>query len=176
MNVHWEKPCGLTCSSNPPARAKQEVVQPVSDCAWLGSGILTKSGSACRFKHNLCLRANLLCVDRKVGAPHWQHFLRGGGVCGVYFSSALAVWSGETDCSHTTECVDKLPNTNTAVLSQKQARTKFPCLSFPFLILTNLHTAPSFRSFHYPFHSSHLDQLLLRFVCFYTQSKSWQKN
>lgn len=88
MNVDpWEKPRGLACALNPPAQVNQEAVQPVSGCAELGCGIPAEPGSACRFKHHLRLRANLLCVDRKVGAPHWQHFLRGRGLWGVFFFS-----------------------------------------------------------------------------------------
>lgn len=76
--------------SHPPAQVTQEAVQPVSGCAELGLGILTEPGSACRFQHHLCLRANLLRVDRKVG-PHTDSTSSGVGGCGVYFSSALEV-------------------------------------------------------------------------------------
>lgn len=118
MNVDpWEKPHGLACALNPPAQVNQEAVQPVSGCAELGCGILTEPGSACRFKHHLRLRANLLCVDRKVG-PHTDSTSSGVGGCGVYFSSALEVWSGETDCSHTAECVDKLKYKHWCIITE----------------------------------------------------------
>lgn len=55
---------------------------------------------------------------RKVG-PHSDSTSSGVGGGGVDFSAGLEVYPRETAGSHTTECVDRLPNTNTGLFPLK---------------------------------------------------------
>lgn len=144
----WEKLRGLACALNPPAQVKQEAAQPVSGCAEPGCGTPTELGSACGFQHRLCLQADLLCVDRKVG-PHTDSTSSGVGGCGVCFTSALEVWSRETDCSHTAKFVDKLKYKHWCIISKATPHRSslslcLCCFSFIYtlLLLLILFTLP----------------------------------